>query len=248
MALDPFIGSEAVAAGAVAKHQLRARYRAVFPDVYTGQAGLSLHARTRAAWLWTHRHGVVAGVAASAVYGAKWVDDDVPIELIWGNARTPTGIITRRDLLLGAECRPIDGMLVTTPARTAFDLGRRGPITRAVARLDALTRATGLDTAEVALLAAAHPRARGLRQLEAVLALVDSGAESPQESWLRLLLQQAGYPRPRTQIPVRSADSRRRYYLDMGWEDLLLGVEYDGDHHRTDPTRYAYDITVRGSP
>jgi very-short-patch-repair endonuclease len=59
---------------------------------------------------------------------------------------------------------------------------------------------------------------------------------------LRLLLIRAGYPRPRTQIPVLSPDGRRQYYLDMGWEDLTLGVEYDGEQHRVNPVIYAYDI------
>jgi very-short-patch-repair endonuclease len=56
------------------------------------------------------------------------------------------------------------------------------------------------------------------------------------------LVIEAGYPRPTTQIPVLSADGRRRYYLDMGWEDRRLAVEYDGDHHRHDPKQFAHDI------
>jgi very-short-patch-repair endonuclease len=59
---------------------------------------------------------------------------------------------------------------------------------------------------------------------------------------LRLLVIRAGYPRPRTQIPVLSPDGRRRYRLDMGWEDIKLALEYDGDHHRSDPDVFAYDI------
>ena len=59
---------------------------------------------------------------------------------------------------------------------------------------------------------------------------------------MRLLLIRAGYPRPQTQIPVLSADGRRQYYLDMGWEDLMLAVEYDGEQHRVDPIQFAYDI------
>jgi hypothetical protein len=71
---------------------------------------------------------------------------------------------------------------------------------------------------------------------------VDAGAESPKETWLRLLLVRNGYPRPRTQIPGLSPDGRRWYYLDMGWQDRMLAVEYDGDHHRSDPIQFAYDI------
>ncbi len=75
-----------------------------------------------------------------------------------------------------------------------------------------------------------------------MLDLYDPGAASPKETWLRLLVIRAGYPRPRTQIPVRSPDGRRQYYLDMGWEDMMLALEYDGEQHRVDPVQYAYDI------
>src|SRR3954468_2104128 len=104
----------------------------------------------------------------------------------------------------------------------------------AIARLDALAQATDFKVSGVEELAARHRHTCGLRRLETALDLMDAGAESPKETWLRLLVIRAGFPRPRTQIPVQSPDCRRWYYLDMGWEDLMLAVEYDGDHHRTD--------------
>lgn len=130
---------------------------------------------------------------------------------------------------------------VTTPQRTAFDIGRRHPTRSAVARMDALLRATGIGLEDVAGIAAQHPGARGLRQLEAVLALVDAGAQSPRETWLRLTLVEAGFPRPQTQIPVHCPDSFTTYYLDMGWQDMMVAVEYDGEHHRTDRWQYEKD-------
>ncbi|GAH59580.1 unnamed protein product, partial [marine sediment metagenome] len=33
-----------------------------------------------------------------------------------------------------------------------------------------------------------------------------------------------------------------RYYLDMGWEERRLAVEYDGDHHRSNPVQFARDV------
>jgi very-short-patch-repair endonuclease len=239
----PFVGSEALASGALTRHELRRYFRAIMPNVYLDKRMVpSLGQRTYAAWLWSGREAVVAGVAASALHGSKWVDDQAPVELIWRNARSPRRVITRADLLLDAERLRMDGMVVTTPERTAFDLGRRGPIGRAIEHLDSLAAATGFDVDDVRAVAAAHPRARGLPQLRTALGHVDSGAASPRETWLRLVLIRAGYPRPRTQIPVSSPDGHRRYYLDMGWEDRKLAIEYDGDHHRSDPTQFAYDI------
>jgi CBS domain-containing protein len=202
----------------------------------------SLYQRTVAAWLWSRREAVVSGLAASAIHGAKWVDDDVPIELIWNNARSPRGVVTRDDLLLAAEYQQRDGLPVTTPERTAFDVGRRGALGMAVARLDALAAATGFKVPDVEDLARDHRRARGLRQLEKALDLLDPGAESPKETWLRLLVIRDGYPRPTTQIPVLGPDGWPLYYLDMGWEDLMLALEYDGGQHWDDPKRVAYDI------
>src|SRR4051812_29509362 len=241
--IGPFVGSEALALGQLSRHQLRRYHRAVMPDVYLDKnVEASLRQRITAAHLWSHGDAIVFGLSASALHGAKWIDDDSPVELICPNARPPKGVITRKELLLENEVRRLGDLLVTTPERTAFDLGRRGRRDDAIARLDALARAIDLKLCDVDALAKRHSHTRGLRQLEEVLTLVDAGAESPRETWLRLLLIRDGYPRPETQIPVTSPDGRRRYYLDMGWRDLLLAVEYEGDHHRTTHELFAYEI------
>jgi hypothetical protein len=95
MRTEPFIGSAAVAAGKIRKHELRTRFRVVFPDVYvTKDAELTLHQRVTAAWLWSHREGVIAGSTAAALHGQKWVDENAPVEIMWANARRPRGIRT----------------------------------------------------------------------------------------------------------------------------------------------------------
>ena len=103
-------------------------------------------------------------------------------------------------------------------------------------RVDALLNATGATTAEVQAIAARYPGARGIRRFRTALDLVDSGAESPQETRLRLLLVRSGLPRPVTQIRV----GNRR--IDMGWPDHLVGVEYDGEQDWTNPEQHAGDI------
>lgn len=240
----PFIGSEAVSAGLVRKHLLRTGYVALYPDVYTRPGiELSTNHRATAAWLWSRRGGVLAGLTAAALHGARYIENSQPIELIWSNGRAPHGIRTHKQDLHPDEITHRRGLPVTSVQRTAFDLGRRGPLDVAVARLDALGHAAGFDAAELLRWAQArHCGKRGMRQLVHALDLHDPGAQSPRETWLRLLLIRAGFPRPATQIPVVSADGRRRYYLDMGWEDLKLAVEYDGDQHRVDPLQFAHDI------
>ncbi|MCV7257706.1 hypothetical protein H7J72_03580 [Mycobacterium shimoidei] len=238
---EPFIASEVLACGVLSRHQLRTRYRALFPNVYLPRrTEPTLQQRIIAAWLWSGRQGVIAGTAAAALHGAKWVDDDIAIELIHSNNRPPPGVLTRRDTLLDTEVTTVAGISLTTPERTAYDIGRRVPRRAAVAQLDALSRATGLKLDDVAAIIEHRRGARGLRQLEMALELVDPGAESPRETYLRLLLIDSGLPRPQTQIPV--VTQQTTYYLDMGWDDCMVAVEYDGEHHRSDPLQYRKDI------
>jgi very-short-patch-repair endonuclease len=59
---------------------------------------------------------------------------------------------------------------------------------------------------------------------------------------LRVVLIHAGLPRPQTQITVLDEFGSAIAYLDMGWEDVKVAVEYDGDHHRSDRSQYNWDI------
>jgi hypothetical protein len=134
-------------------------------------------------------------------------------------------------------------MSVTNPARTAFDIGRRTTSRlQAVQRLDALTNATDVKPVDVEALIAEHRGARGLVRLRRVLPLVDGGAESPQETRTRLVLIDAGLPRPQTQIRVFDDYGDFVGRIDMGYEDLQVGIEYDGPQHWTDREQRDRDI------
>ncbi|BBY42748.1 hypothetical protein MCEL_10430 [Mycolicibacterium celeriflavum] len=197
---EVFIGSEAIAAAKLTEYQLRRWYRPIFRDVYVPkEAAPTLRDRTIGAWLWSRRRAVIAGVAASALHGAAWVDADVPIELVFRNSRRHSGLIVRHEALAEDEITRVAGIPVTTRARTAFDLGRHLERGEAVARLDALMRSRVFSIEEVLLLAKRHRSARQVRQLRELLPLVDGGGASPQESRLWLLFIDAGLPRPTTQ-------------------------------------------------
>src|ERR1700739_2802979 len=184
---DVFIASEALRMGALTRGQLRWNYHPIFPDVHLARdAELKLRERTRGAWLWSGRRGVVTGRAAAALHGALWVEDFAPIELIHANNHPPPGVITRRERIGPDEISEIDGVTVTTPQRTALDLGRHLPRLAAVVHLDALARATGIGPSSVLALADRYKGARGVKRCRQALALVDAGAASPRESRLRL--------------------------------------------------------------
>ena len=238
-----FIGSEALAAGHVNRYQLAHTHRRLFPDIYAPKsAELTLLDRTTAAWLWSGRQATVTGRAAAALHGAQWFDPDIPIELNFANNRSPRGIVTRRETLPADELTYRGGLPVTSVARTAFDLARRGtPLRRRIADLDSLANATHFTAGDVLAIAGDHPHLRGVRRLPSMLNAVDAGAQSPRETYLRLDLIDAGFPRPQTQIPV-ARPGGRWYYLDMGWPDIRVAAEYDGEHHRTSRVAYTIDV------
>jgi hypothetical protein len=132
-------------------------------------------------------------------------------------------------------------MLVTSAARTAFDVGRRLELVAGVQRVDALMNAVDVKVSDIESVAAAHPGVRGLTQLRRTLDLVDGGAESPYESLTRLLFVRAGFPRPETQIPVFDDLGVLVAVIDMGWRDYLVGVDFDGAHHWTNPRQRRRD-------
>jgi hypothetical protein len=240
---EVFIGSEELVAGRLTRHGLQRWYRPVYRGVYAPKdANLSLRDRAIAAWLASGRKGVVAGVAASALHGAPWVDPDVPIELVGVKIRPQPGLVPRADRIADDEITRAAGLPVTSRTRTAFDMGRHLERTEAVTRLDALMWNQEFSRADVRTLGDRYPRAAGLRRLLELLPLIDGGAESPPESRVRLWLSDAGVPQPETQIPVLQGSTAPVAFLDMGWRDFMVAVEYDGDHHRNDRRQYVKDI------
>jgi very-short-patch-repair endonuclease len=240
---EPFVGSEAIAGGLLTRSQLVTRHTRVFRDVYViPDVQVTAAVRAKAGWLWAKRRGVVAGLSAAASHGSRWVDDTTAAELIHENRHRLPGLRIRGDRLEDDEITIVNGVPVTSPARTALDLGCWYPTMNAVGAIDALARATEIKAADVELLAQRYPGRRGITRARRAVTLFDPGAQSPKETWLRLTLVRAGLPRPRTQIPVLDEFGNAFAYLDMGWEDVRVAAEYDGEQHRSDHSQYNWDI------
>jgi hypothetical protein len=241
---EPFIGSEAVASGALTPYALRTKFTSIHRNVFIPRdTEVTAVVKAKAAWLWSQRRGVVAGQSASALHGAKWVNANRAAEIICDNRHSPAGIQAWSDRLEDDETALLSGVRVTTRERTALDIACRYRFDKAVAAIDALARATHLKMADVDLIAERYKGRRGIRKALSALSLVDAGAESPRETWLRLLLIRAGFPAPQTQIPIYDGYGQLVAVVDMGWEQIKLAVEYDGDHHWTDRRQFKKDIT-----
>src|ERR1700733_10679878 len=239
----PFLGRRAVRRGEISAWQLQRDYLPIYRNVYLStQATLTALTRARAAWLWAGGDATLTGLSAAAVLGTKWLGAGEPAELCRPNRHAPSGIIVHSYALDAREIHTVSGIRTTTPERTAFDIGRSWPPNRSIPILDALANATDFKVPDVVALADAKPGSRGIRGLRSVLKLVDGGAESPQESRVRLLLVNAGLPPPQTQIEFTDEFGIARIRVDMGWREWRVAVEYDGIQHWSDRYQRSWDM------
>lgn len=240
---EPFRGSTATATGLISRRALARDYRAVHRDVYLSRdQALTPVVKAKAAWVWSGETATVAGLSAAALLGCRWIDDRHPAELVRRNGKSVSGILIHRDSVGADEICDVGGVAVTTAARTAFDLGRRGNLAAAIVMLDALANATGVTDGDIRTVMDRHRGARGIVQLRHALDLMDAGAESPQETRTRLLIVRSGLPVPRTQIKVFDEFDHLIARLDMGWPQWRVAVEFDGAQHWTDPAQRTRDI------
>lgn len=232
MDLDtPFRGSHAVAAGAITWSRLRGPgFRTLFRDVYvSAHVEVDLALRSRGAYLLVRGRGVLGGYSAAELLGASCGPRDAPAEVVvpGGRQRGQPGLRVSRCELGRGETTLLDGVALTSPVRTAYDLARRLPRVEAVVTVDALAHRHGFAPGDLLVVACAHLGATGSARLPEIVRLADPRAESPMETRIRLQVVDAGLPAPITQHPVGP------YQLDLAYPSVRLGMEYDGAEHRT---------------
>ncbi|MFT3900978.1 MAG: hypothetical protein QM728_12145 [Gordonia sp. (in: high G+C Gram-positive bacteria)] len=212
---------------------LRSGKRYIDGTTAVGRAEL-LSARERILATAQNAHGrpVVTGISASILHGTKWFDPHFDVELLHdlaGSTWKGAGRTVRRYQLAPSDVTDIDGVLVTSRVRTAFDVGRIPPAWRGLGNLDALHRAAPFSFLALIKYIDEHRGWRYIRQLRAIAPLVDGAAESPPESWLRLLLIQSGLPLPELQIVVVDETGYGFARVDMGYRGPKIAIEYDGE-------------------
>lgn len=140
----------------------------------------------------------------------------------------------------------IGGVAVTTPLRTAYDLGRTRSRDWAMAGLDALVRLNSFSRAELLAGIERFRGHRGVVQLRDLAPRADGRAESPGESVLRLRWTDlATLPQPEPQVPILLPNGHELYRIDLGVRDLRFGVEYDGEEHHTSADDREHDRVRR---
>ena len=174
-----------------------------------------------------------------------WAELDLPLvpeTCVIGDRRAARviGVAGGTRLLSAADLVAAHGVEVTSPLRTALDLGavlRRGD---AYAAMNALARAHGFGATELVRELPRFRRRRGVIQLRALAGLVDPRIESARESRVFLAIHDAGLPLPTPQVEIEAGGVTFR--VDFAYERRRLAVEYDGaQFHAATPEQYAYD-------
>lgn len=252
LGLSPESLTELVQAGLLRRPVRGVYVRAALPDTLELRAaalrlvvpaGAFVCDRT-AAWL----HGASSALAP----GDHTAVPELHVFRVPSRTRLRNGIVAggRRSVTAADLCE-VDGLVTTTPLRTALDLGRLQQRDLALAGMDALAHLGLVTAAELIASVGRFRGARGVVQLRHLAPLVDPGAASPGESALRLRWIDAGLPRPTCQVPVDREDGRH-FYLDLGLPDDLFGAEYDGaawhgpDRAEHDDARRLWLRTERG--
>jgi hypothetical protein len=165
-----------------------------------------------------------------------------------GHDRLRNGLVRSGERwFLPSDVVPLDGdVFITKPLRTAWDLGRFAPRIVAIGGMDALARTAGFAVEELVAGVERFRRQRGVVQLRGLAPVTDPRAESIGESAVRLRWRDcAGLPSPELQIPVHDDRGFVIYRLDLGVEELRLGVEYDGEAWHSSDVDRAHDVTRR---
>jgi very-short-patch-repair endonuclease len=134
----------------------------------------------------------------------------------------------------------VDGVRVTTPIRTAMDLGCKLSRRDGLAAIDALMRNYAFTVEDMMRMLPRYFRRRGVRRLRTIVALGSPSSESRAESWVRLELVDHGLPVPVLQHWVR-VDGVPTYRLDLAYPHARVAIEYDGEDFHTSPEQRERD-------
>ncbi len=149
-----FLGSHAVAAGVVTRAQLQSGlYRRLFQNVYADPALPADHRLyARGAMLLMPPDAVLGGRSAAAWFDAPFATAVEPVLVVVppdSSWRGPRGVRVHRTVVHPSDVVSIDDadedVRLTTPLRTAWEIGTQESVATAVALLDAMVRAGHLN-------------------------------------------------------------------------------------------------------
>lgn len=185
-----------------------------------------------AAWLW--------GVACLEYAEQEFLPALEVVSIGGADRRRREGLLGGKRDLVDDEVCEIEGIRVTTPARTACDLACLRGRHSALAVYDSFRRQHGLTVADYQRTLARFHGRRGVKQARELAAYAVDDAESPGESWTRMSIIDEGLPAPEPQVWVL-VSGLGWVRLDLAYKHLRVAVEYDGEEHHTRDEDRAHD-------
>ncbi|MEI2270015.1 endonuclease domain-containing protein [Microbacterium sp. No. 7] len=151
--------------------------------------------------------------------------------------------------MVGVVRHPLFGVPVTSPATTWAMLGGAlGNVRDLVATADAAVREPmhpadppPLTTRTQLERAVAAGRRVGAARLREALPRVSVRSRSRPETWVRLIVVDAGFPPPAVNHDV-VARGMWLAQVDLAYPARRVALEYEGEHHLTDPAQWAADL------
>lgn len=147
----------------------------------------------------------------------------------------PPGVIVRSSLLLPDEVKVEDGIPLTSPIRTLFDLASVLPPDRLLNAINEVDERQLWGPVSIGAMLERHRGERGAGRLRAVLGGVGYGIprRELEEAFARFVSQR-GLPRPHLNEPLRIGDDY--FVADALWRERRLVVElHSARHHGTGP-------------
>lgn len=143
-----------------------------------------------------------------------------------------------------------DGLPVSSPAFAWSESASLLTVEQLIAAGDALVTGPRINgvrapsaTALSDLAAALTIRGRspGSRRARAALPHIRRGVDSPMETATRRMIVRAGLPEPDTDVELR-VGSGLLLHADLGYPELRIAIEYEGDEHRASRPRWLRDV------
>jgi len=137
------------------------------------------------------------------------------------------------------------GLPVASPLETFLDLAMHLSDRWLLACGDGIVKRGYASVPELVAAVNATSRRRGLPRARRIAPLVRADVASPMESILRLILIRAGLPEPLINRDVFDDGGEWIACPDLSYPDIGLALEFDGQHHLTDPRQWESDIRRR---
>jgi hypothetical protein len=218
-------------ANAITSGELHPLWRGVVVD---SSKLLDPWTRAAAALLTAGPRAVIAGVTAAVLHGCRAVDSPVTFILVpYGcETRSRDGLVVHHGRSFAGDAVELDGVRVLPLDRVIADLLCTLASRDALAVTDEALRLAKPDhelfRRQVGERLRKRDDPRGTVRGAGLLDLASERADSPAESWVRLMLIEYGLPVPEVNWVIPRPDGTQLYRLDLAWPELRIALEYDG--------------------